>query len=492
MSKRSKYDRDDRDFDREETSEERRERRHKRRVRSQIIVYITVVIFILLLILGAFLGVKKLQAMWKNRQAQIVEQQQEEEAQAEEESSVTVSEPEEVQVQSRDEMLEEIVNSCISEMPIEDKVAGLFMITPEQLTGVDTAIKAGTGTQDALSTYAVGGLLYSGKNIQDSEQITQMLTDTSNMSKYPLFLAARELGGAEQSPVATAIGADIVASARETESAAQAGENGTAIGTYLSQLGFNLNLGPMIGLGEDEIDFYGSDASTASELISSFVNGLKTGGVSSALIAFPAVAEEGESENGIESTDSSLDDLRATAYVTLQAGIDAGAEMIMVSNIAAPAVTGDNTPSCLSTAIVTDVLRSELSYNGIIMTDALDSTSITDYYTADQAAVAAIKAGADIIYLPEDFSAAYQGLLAAVQDGDITEDRIDESLKRIYRVKYASRVDEIVAQNGTLTENNESTGGSEDIENSESTENGEGIDNTESTEDIENTENNEN
>lgn len=87
------------------------------------------------------------------------------------------------------------------------------------------------------------------------------------------------------------------------------------------------------------------------------------------------------------------------------------------------------------------MLRNELGFQGVIITDALDTGAITEYYTSEQAAVMAIEAGADMLFMPEDFSAAYDALLAAVQEGTISEDRINESLERIYRIKCAEKLE---------------------------------------------------
>lgn len=92
-------------------------------------------------------------------------------------------------------------------------------------------------------------------------------------------------------------------------------------------------------------------------------------------------------------------------------------------------------PSSLSEKVITDILRNELGFEGVIITDALNMTAITDYYTPEEAAVMAIEAGADMLLMPDDFTKAYEALLAAVKDGTISEERINDSLRRIYRVK---------------------------------------------------------
>ena len=90
--------------------------------------------------------------------------------------------------------------------------------------------------------------------------------------------------------------------------------------------------------------------------------------------------------------------------------------------------------------IITGVLRNELGYQGIIITDAMNMGAITEYYKSDVAAIMALKAGADMVLMPENFEEAYQGVLDAVVDGTVSEERIDDSLRRIYRVKLRSRV----------------------------------------------------
>ena len=91
--------------------------------------------------------------------------------------------------------------------------------------------------------------------------------------------------------------------------------------------------------------------------------------------------------------------------------------------------------------MITDLLRGELGFDGVIITDALNMGAITEEYTSEEAAVLAIQAGADMLLMPDDFVAAYNGLLAAVQEGTISEERIDESLRRIYRIKCADKLE---------------------------------------------------
>lgn len=456
----------------EDKYDDRREFRRKRRARSQLMAYIAVVVFLCLVAAAGFLVISKLKSIYDEYASQKMAASQ---ASSE---AVTIAAPDSAATYataSPDELLDQIVSTCISEMPLEDKVAGLFIITPEQLTGVDNAVQAGSGTQEALSTYAVGGLIYSSANIKSQDQITQMLSDTTSMSKYPLFMCLNEEGGAS-SPLASAIGTNKASGASDLGSlgdAQAAIDAGDSIGSYMAECGFNMDFAPVVNLTADsdsdetKAREYGSDSELVSNLGSAFAGGLEESGVSACMKYFPVIGSSSDSQSG--SSEMTLDGMRESVFKPFQSGISINVDAIMLSNSSAPNATGDNTPCSLSEVMATDILKNELGYQGIIITDDLSDKTITDNYSADKAAIAAIEAGADMILNPEDFETAYTGLLTAVQDGTISEDRINESLTRIYRIKYAGKVSSITAENGLATSdasNSASTDSSLDASNS--------------------------
>ena len=411
--------------------DDRREIRRKRRIRSQIIAYSLAGTLTLAVVGAVGFGVSQvgmvIQAKTAAREASLEEATVEAEQTAVSSPEETVTESE---VESAEAMLDNIVDTCIADMPLEDKVAGLFMVTPEQLTGSDAVIKAGTATQDALSQWAVGGLYYASKNAKDQAQLTDMLTTTVNMSKYPLFLATVEIGG-EESHIANALSVEAPASPAELASAGDskaALDTYTRVAKYLNGCGFNLNMGVSANLS-DNANCYGTDSSKVSDMVSQAVTGLQSYGVSACLQFFPETVDSGMSA---EEMGDVLDPFRA--------GIGAGADMIMVCSGSSSGITGDETPACLSSQVIENTLRAGLGFDGVIITDTL--SDISEMSSAD-AAVMAIQAGADMLNQPADFEEAYEGVLAAVQNGTISTDRIDESLRRIYRIKYAERVEKI-------------------------------------------------
>ncbi len=432
-----------------QTEEQRRGRRRKRREREQLAAYATLFTFVILAAVGIVFAVR-----WITQSIPRAEQQENmskvEELLATEET-LEIEETEAAAPElTETERLDEIVNAAIEVMPLEDKVAGLFIVTPEALTGVSKATEAGQGTRDALALHAVGGLIYGSRNIKSAEQFAALIGNTKEYSKYPLFMAIREEGGSISSLSEAGImepveGAAAIGAGGNPDAAYQAG---AAIGSAMKALGLNLNLAPVADIANVESSIikeraYGADALTVSSYVKAMVQGLKESGAASCLIHFPGIGIATEDQDaGLVSLDRSTEQFQAEEFTVFTAGMDAGADMVMVSHVAAPALTGDSVPCSMSKKVVTDVIRGQMGFNGIIISDAMDVAAISQYYGADDAAIMALRAGCDMILTPENFETAYKGVLQAVGEGMISEERINDSLRRIYRVKYADQVSE--------------------------------------------------
>jgi beta-N-acetylhexosaminidase len=430
--------------------DEKRRLRKKRRMRNQIAAYTTVIVCIAAIAFVIVLGIGFITRNTGNEKEEQEQQDKVEEIFANE---GTLSEPEVTETTlvaelTDEQKLDEIVNALIEEMPIEDKVAGLFIVTPESITNVNTALKAGEGTQKALAENAVGGIIYQSKNIQSSDQIKEMIDNTKLYSSYPLFIAVQEEGGDTVSVATAGIGTKVDSAAQiaETGDASNAYQAGTTIGTYLSELGFNLDFAPVADLNNVDKSVignrsYGSDAESVSEYVISMIQGLKENNVTACVGHFPGIGSSTQdTSSGLASTDRSEEEFRANEFEVFKAAIDAGTDMIMVSNMSAPSLSGESIPCTMSSAVVTDILRDELGFKGVIISEAMNNKAVSDYYGADEAAVLALRAGCDMILMPEDYTKAYEGVLNAVQEGTISEERVNDSLRRIYRIKYADKI----------------------------------------------------
>jgi len=438
--------------------QDRREARRKRRRKNQVLAYITVMGIIILLAVGIVWGVnyvteqaKQEEEAKKEQVENLLDTEENIQAPEEQEEPEIPQEPEEIIVElTPEQKLDEIVDACIEVMPLEDKVAGLFVVTPESITGVSTAVKAGDGTREALTKYAVGGIIYSGKNIRSKEQLTEMIDNTRNFSRYRLFIAVEEEGGS----ISTVANAGIATKADPAQTIGQSGDTnnaylaGGAIGSYLSELGFDLNFAPVADISNVEGNVlkdrtYGTDGEAAAPYVTAMMQGMEEQKVTSCLKHFPGMGSiTKDTKDGMAVTEKTLEEMRANEFKVFQAGIEAGADMIMVAHMSAPALTGDNTPCSLSPAVVTTLLREELGFDGVIVSDALSKKAVSEYYDSKQAAIMALRAGCDMLLAPENFEEAYQGVLQAVQEGTISEERINDALKRIYRIKFADKIEQ--------------------------------------------------
>ena len=439
-----------------------REYRRKRRIRSQIISYSVMAVVLIAVIAGCAVGIRAAAGMIREkREAKEASIQAAEESARAEESAQAQSAVEELLGMESTEAetaveytpedaLNEMVEESVAGMTLEQKVAGLYFVTPEQLTGVGQAVQAGEGTQEALATWPVGGLVYFKQNIQCEEQLREMLANTASYSTFPIFLGVDEEGG-RVARVADALGLENVGPMADIGSTGDVQAAYTAnqtIGTYLASYGFNVDFAPVADVLTNEDNAvigdraFSGDPQTVADMVAGAVEGLQSAGVSACLKHFPGHGDTaGDSHTGAAETDRTKEEMDAAEFLPFRSGIETGADMVMVGHISAPSLTdGEKIPASLSEEIITGILREELGYDGIVITDAMNMAAVTDYYEADVAAIMALKAGADMILMPEDFQQAYEGVLQAVQDGTISQERVDDSLKRIYRVKLRDKI----------------------------------------------------
>lgn len=345
-----------------------------------------------------------------------------------------------------EDKIEEQINELIDGMSLEDKVSQLFFVNPEALTDVGTAVQASETTKAAMETYPVGGIVLFSTNIESEEQLRTMTSNLHSYSKYPLFLGVDEEGGrvariADSGVIDVPSFSDMqeIGNTQDPENAYQVG---VTIGGYLKDLGFNVDFAPVADVASNPDNqvigsrSFGNDASLVSRMAAREVQGIQEQGVSASLKHFPGHGDTSEdSHTEMAVSNKTADELRNMEFLPFQAGIEAGADMVMVGHISVPAVTGDDIPSSLSGQIITGFLRDELGYQGIVVTDAMNMGAVTQEYTSAEAAVMALQAGCDMVLMPQDFFEARQAVLDAVNDSAITEEQIDESLRRIFRVK---------------------------------------------------------
>lgn len=337
-----------------------------------------------------------------------------------------------------------------TEQTVEEKIYQLFVVTPEQLTGVSTVTMAGDTTRAALEAQPVGGIVFFAPNLLNREQTITMIQNMQSYSKTGLFIAVDEEGGSvmrlgnNSEMGITAI--PSMESVGDTEDISQAYRVGNTIGSEISQLGFNLDFAPVADVNSNPNNTvigsraFGTDPEKVAEMVAACVKGFRDSGMVCTLKHFPGHGDtEEDSHYGEAKSWKTLDELRTCELRPFQAGIEAGASMIMVGHITLPNVT-EEIPATLSHDIVTGILREEMKYNGIIITDSMAMNAIANWYSSDEAAVKAIQAGCDMILMPYQLESAVNGIETAVNSGDITEERIEESVLRILKAKLEAGI----------------------------------------------------
>lgn len=344
----------------------------------------------------------------------------------------------------------EEIRLLIEGMTLEEKVAQLFIITPEALTNGAEITVAGEGTKSALVQYPVGGLIYFANNLIEPVQTKTMINNTkefiSQSNNIPLFFSVDEEGGLI-SRIAnnTNFGVTKFKNLNKFETVQEAYMMGDIIGAYLKDLGFNLNYAPVADVYTNSANkvvrerAFSSNPMLVADMVVEEMRGFKEHGINISLKHFPGHGNTTyDTHFGLAMTNKTLAELEEAELIPFKKGIDAGAEMVMIAHISVPKIIGDNTPASLSPFMINEVLRKQQGFKGVVITDSLSMGAISYNYSNDKAAILAIKAGVDILLMPKDFNAAYLGILNAINNGEINELRIDESLTRILHLKKTS------------------------------------------------------
>ena len=342
--------------------------------------------------------------------------------------------------------------ALVASMSLEQKVAQLFVVRPESITGMGVVTQAGEATRAALEKYPVGGLAYFSNNLIDGPQTKLLLSNTQTyyreITGLPAFLCVDEEGGtvariAGNPEFAVENVGDMrdVGATGDTNYARSVAAN---IGGYLRDYGFNVDFAPDADIANNPDSttmaqrVFGTTAEEVSPMVKAQVEGFLSAGVLCAAKHFPGIGgAEGDSHNESIYSEKTADQMAEDEFLPFQAAMEAQVPFIMIGHLSAPNITGSDLPATVSREIVTGLLRDRLGYQGIIITDSLEMGAVTERHTQEEIAVAVLEAGVDMVLLPVDFPAAYQGVLDAVASGRLSEDRIDSSVERIVRTKLA-------------------------------------------------------
>lgn len=334
---------------------------------------------------------------------------------------------------------EEKVDKLVANMSDADKVGQLLMIGIHGKTLNDDA-------KFMLNEYRVGGIILFDRNMESKDQVKSLITDINKTGKSagltPLFIGIDQEGGSVarmedqliKVPPAEEVGKEPIE---------QAVSLAKQSGTELKDLGFNINFAPVADLGLT----YGRSFSTNPDEVVRYAGAVgkayDEAGLWYSYKHFPGI---GKTDVDLHADTSVVPVSKETllnedtkVFVDLIKQSKPNTYAIMVSHAMYPQIDPDH-PSSLSKAIITDWLRKDMGYNGVVVTDDMDMGALAKHYTFGDMAVQSILAGSDILLVCHEYEhmqEAYNGLMKAVKEGRISKERLDESVKRILLMKMS-------------------------------------------------------
>lgn len=361
--------------------------------------------------------------------------------------------------------IESDLDSLVSSMTLREKVGQMFMIRPETLyaeitpgelwqkiASKDEDIQAVLYTltdemKSTLKDYPAGGFALFSQNLDTPSQVKRLISDLYDASEtYPFIGIDEEGGRIARLANKKSFDADIqnvgtMQAIGETGNTQNAFNAGYYIGGYLRDYGFNVDFAPVadINTNPDNIVIgdrsFGTTAALVSEMVSAYLDGLHSRDIWGTLKHFPGHGDTtNDTHTGYVAVYKTWDELLDTELIPFMDNFSK-TDLVMTEHITMKNVTSDDLPATLSHTILTVKLRGELGYDGVIITDSMEMGAINKSYPSGLAAVMAVEAGVDIVLLPYDYCAAFDAVIDAVESGRISESRINDSVRRILRLK---------------------------------------------------------
>lgn len=364
--------------------------------------------------------------------------------------------PQEVQPHQEEPVLDKIgepvvvnisekIQAYIEDMTPGEKIGQLLMPAFRDFDAIDSVQELTDTMEEVLDKYHVGGVILFKENIQTKDQVQTLIEDLQEKSNIPLWIGVDEEGGMVSRIASNPnMGYDPMPLAFEIGQAGdkeQAYKAGKAIGSMLSELGFNMDFAPVADIWSNPANqvigkrSFGTDPDHVSQMVSEVVKGLKEHEIVSVIKHFPGHGDTAEDSHvGRAYVNRSRQELQTRELIPFQNAINQEVAGIMIGHVELPQID-EGVPATLSETIITDILKEEMGFNGLIITDALDMEAITKQYGKGQAALQSFMAGTDILLMP-DVEEAYNYLQEAYQSGTITDQRLDESVYKILYTKY--------------------------------------------------------
>ena len=339
---------------------------------------------------------------------------------------------------TQNESSENSIKEKMSSMTLEEKI-GQMIIAGFNGTTVNNEVAT------LMNDLNVGGVILFGRNIESSEQLKTLTTDITNLNKdIPPFISLDEEGGrvsrvpkdTKKFPKAKTVG--------DTNDEKYAYENGKDIGYTLKQLGINMDHAPVLDIYSNPKNTvigdraFGTNEDVVSKMGIATMKGLEDAGIIPTLKHFPGHGDTAvDSHVGLPIVTKDLNELNEFEFIPFKKAIEKGCDVVMVSHIILNKIDSQN-PSTLSKKVVTDILKKDLGFSGVVITDDMNMGAIVQNFSIEEASIKSIKAGVDILLIGnnvETTKSVINEIKSAVENKVIDESRIDESVYKILELK---------------------------------------------------------
>ncbi|MEH7502707.1 beta-N-acetylhexosaminidase [Neobacillus drentensis] len=346
----------------------------------------------------------------------------------------------------------DLIGNAIEHMSMEEKVGQMLMPDFRNWNGKNVTVM-NDEIAKLVKDYHLGGVILFRENTVTADQTTKLVSAYQEAAeKYGLMISIDQEGGiVTRLQTGTDLPGNMALGATRSEELAE--KVGRTIGEELNALGINMNFGPVLDVNNNPdnpvigVRSFGEDPELVAKLGNAYIKGLHETGTAATAKHFPGHGDTAvDSHVGLPSVPHDLDRLKKVELYPFQQAMDAGIDAIMSAHVTFPKIddtkaiskkdgTEVSVPGTLSHKILTGLMREEMGFKGVIVTDAMNMGAIADHFGSVDAAIRAVKAGADVLLMPVGIQAVAKGLYDSVNTGDISEDRLEQSVERILTLK---------------------------------------------------------
>lgn len=352
------------------------------------------------------------------------------------------------------------ISEVLSKMSLEDKIGQMI------LAGISgTTLE--TNAKNLISQFHVGGIIFYKNNFETPEQTVQLVNQlkAGNSSNLPLFLSVDQEGGKVTRLPGGLVNFPPNNQIGEVNDPEFSYKVGSLLGYELKEFGLNLNFAPVLDINSNPNNPVIGDRSFGnhSEIVRTLgiqtMKGIQSQNVIPTIKHFPGHGDTSvDSHLELPIVNKSLKELKELELIPFKRAIDNGADVVMVAHILLPELDKIN-PASMSKAVMTDILRKQLNFTGVIITDDMTMGAIIEHFDIGKAAVESVKAGSDIILIGHDYNNVVKitsSLKTAVENGEISEQRLNESVERIIQLKRKYSLNDEKVENPNINEINQS------------------------------------